>query len=97
MGALILIMAALRFVHVSEEDINTMKKIAVPKGTENATKCESTLFESMIFLIEIENAFNYSGNVVDVDTNISLKLKQIKFAEIFSLVMHRMVSPMKRI
>ena len=44
-GEQILKIAALRFVNVSEEEINLMKENAIPKNTKHATKFGMTLFK----------------------------------------------------
>ena len=41
-------MAAQRFIDVSEEEVNSMKENAIPKGTKGAAKSEETLFEEKI-------------------------------------------------
>jgi len=40
------IMAASRFVDVSEEEINIMRENAIPRNTKHATKFGVTLFKS---------------------------------------------------
>ena len=47
-GALTFKMAAQRFVGVSNEEVNTMKENAIPKGTKDAAKSEVILFEDKI-------------------------------------------------
>ena len=44
-GAQIFKTAALRFVNVSEEEINLMKENAIPRNTEHSTKFGMTLFK----------------------------------------------------
>ena len=77
-GAQIFKMAAWRFVDVSEEEINTMKENAIPKGTKDAAKSRMTFSgrkDMDVLLIVIKNLANRSGDVVDVpDTNISRKM-----------------------
>ena len=47
-GAQIFKTAALRFVNVSEEEINLMKENAIPRNTKHATKFGMTLFKGEI-------------------------------------------------
>ena len=47
-GALTFKMAAQRFVGVSDEEVNTMKENAIPKGNKDAAKSEVILFEGKI-------------------------------------------------
>ena len=44
-GGQIFKMAASRFVHLSEEEINLMKENAIPKNTKHGTKYRITLFK----------------------------------------------------
>ena len=46
--ALIFKMAAQRFFDVSDQEVNTMKENAIPKGTKDEAKSEVILFEGKI-------------------------------------------------
>ena len=48
-GGQIFKIAALRFVNVSEEEINLMKENAIPRNTKHATKFAMTLFKGKIW------------------------------------------------
>ena len=48
-GGQIFKIAALRFVNVSEEEINLMKENAIPRNTKHATKFGMTLFKGKMW------------------------------------------------
>ena len=49
-GGQIFKISALRFVDVSEEEINLMKENAIPRNTKHTTKFRMTLFKGKIVL-----------------------------------------------
>ena len=75
-----------------------MKENAVPKGSKDAAKSGANNFQrqdmKVVLIVIKKTLVDFSGNVDDVDTSISLKWKQqIQLGKIS--LFNRMVSPTK--